>query len=305
MGNRAVPERALSYLTGSAGLLPGLQLSTLGEAPKRDLSDTLRQVATIGYRAVELPGHYERTAAQLRDSLSEVGMACPSIHVALRPLPGLWDLQGDLSRLADDVGTIGAEYVVVGGPWLPDRVWQIVHSAMMGHPQPDIFEAFASLCSDDWRRTADLLNEKAAILARSGLHVAYHNHDVEFLRPVGEAAGWSILVERTDPEVVSFELDTGWAASAGADPVELLESLGQRVRLIQAKDVARASTDVLRLAATDVGTGIVHWQRLSALARRIAVRHVFFEQDPPFAKSPMHSAGVAFQLLSHTWAAAS
>jgi sugar phosphate isomerase/epimerase len=46
-----------------------------------------------------------------------------------------------------------------------------------------------------------------------------------------------ILLEKTDPNVVDFELDVGWAASAGVNIAQLLESNPGRFRLMHVKDI--------------------------------------------------------------------
>ncbi len=55
--------------------------------------------------------------------------------------------------------------------------------------------------ADDWKRTADLMNDKAEILARSGIQAGYHNHGFDFM-PGGKGRQerrYDILLERTDP----------------------------------------------------------------------------------------------------------
>src|SRR5207237_6016358 len=72
---------------------------------------------------------------------------------------------------------------------------------------------------DDVRRTAEGFNRAGAAVKAAGLRFAYHNHDFDFM-PVEGRRPLDLLLESTDPALVSFELDLYWAVKAGADPLE-------------------------------------------------------------------------------------
>ena len=59
---------------------PGLQLYTVRDALGVDLESTLRSVAAIGYREVELAGLPGVTAQAMRASLKRHGLDAPSMH---------------------------------------------------------------------------------------------------------------------------------------------------------------------------------------------------------------------------------
>ena len=48
-----------------------------------------------------------------------------------------------------------------------------------------------------------------------------------------------VLMRETDPEYVSFELDAGWCAAAGFDPIAFVEQYSGRVKLIHIKESSR------------------------------------------------------------------
>src|SRR5690348_3506618 len=60
--------------------LPGLQLYTVRDALGADLDGTLRTIAEVGYREVELAGLPGVSAGVLREKLRQYGLAVPSIH---------------------------------------------------------------------------------------------------------------------------------------------------------------------------------------------------------------------------------
>jgi sugar phosphate isomerase/epimerase len=293
---RASPALALPWV-------PGLQLYTLGLTPRDDLESVFHKVYDIGYRIVEFPAHYERPATELRRILDGVGLTCPSVHVSPSPAAGMWDVQTDLSKLANDLHALGAGYAVVPIPLLPDRITDVLHHPPAGGlDAAAVSRLFDSLHADDWKRTADLLNEKAAILARSGIRMAYHNHGVDFNPLPNSMTGYDIMLARTDAKLIDLELDVGWAVSAGRDIGALFKRIDNRLRLLHLKDTKRVATSSMDLASTDAGTGIVDWQQLASLVRRSSVKYMFVEQEPPFEHTAVDSARVDHAFLTTLFA---
>jgi sugar phosphate isomerase/epimerase len=170
--------------------------------------------------------------------------------------------------------------------------------------RPDEGFAFISrvaeaMGADRWKRMADELSAIGARLASGGVGFGYHNHNFEVVR-VGERTGFDILVQESDPRSVSIELDVGWAAAAGQDPVALFERYSGRYTAIHMKDI-KASTQPntqLRMDPSDVGAGKLDWKRLLPAAHAAGVRNFFLEQEPPFATSRLDAARAGFAFLS-------
>jgi sugar phosphate isomerase/epimerase len=275
----------------------GLQLYTLGEAPYRDLEGTLQAVARIGYRTVESVGFMKRTATEFRAALDRAGLSCPSAHVPLQADPGGGpSLAGDLGRLAAEMHQIGAKYVVApifavpqrfGGPRKAED-----GAAFLGRVAKE-------MTGEDWRRLAAQLNEKGAALKRQGLKLAYHNHNAEFAR-LGSRTAYELLLENTDADVVSFEMDVGWVAAAGVDPIPLLRAHPHRFRLMHVKDI-QASTvpnNAFKMDPADVGSGALDWRAILAIGYEVGVRYYYVEQEPPFAKPRMDAARADYEYLA-------
>jgi sugar phosphate isomerase/epimerase len=74
---------------------------------------------------------------------------------------------------------------------------------------------------------------------------------------------------------VFVELDLGWAWWAGADPVDVLQRLGARCKLVHVKDFrARGER-----AFCPVGDGAVGYERVAPVAARSGVEWLLVEQD--------------------------
>jgi len=274
----------------------GLQLYTLGDAPYHDLDGTLRAVAGIGYRTVEGVGFMKRTAAEFRASLERAGLSCPSTHVPLQvDGSGGPSLAGDIGPLAADMHRLGAEYVVVpifAAPpsWGP-------------HPGEDglafLIRAARQMRADDWRRLAAQLNEKGAALKRAGLKLAYHNHNVEFVKH-GSRTAYDLLLENTEPGVVWFEMDVGWVAAGGADPIALLRAHRHRFRLMHVKDLTAGTTpnNAFRMDPADVGAGTLDWKKILPAGYEAGVRDYYVEQEPPFTEPRIDAARADYEYLA-------
>jgi sugar phosphate isomerase/epimerase len=261
------------------GLPIGLQLYTLGDAPYRDLDGTLQAVARIGYRTVEGVGFMKRTAAEFRAALDRAGLSCPSTHVPLEADgSGGPSLAGDPGPVAADMHRVGVKYVVV-------PIFVAPQGREMG--------------VDDWRRLAAQLNVKGAALKREGLRLGYHNHNVELAR-LGSETALDLLIENTDPALVCFEMDVGWVAAGGADPIRLLRAHPHRFRLMHVKDL-KASTipnNAFRMDPADVGAGSLDWKAILPVAYEVGVRYYYVEQEPPFAEPRMQAARTDYDYLA-------
>src|SRR2546423_12947958 len=83
-----------------------VQMYTLRDAVATDYVGTLRAVAELGYKAVELTTLGSLSAGDLRTELNILGLEVTSVHVKFERL------QNDLSTVINEVRTLGARYVV-------------------------------------------------------------------------------------------------------------------------------------------------------------------------------------------------
>ena len=100
------------------------------------------------------------------------------------------------------------------------------------------------------------------------------------------------LLENTDPRNVVFQLY--WAVRGGADPVELLETYGNRFQLFHVKD-ARAGDGRIEI----VGRGTIDFAEIFAASKGPA-RYYVIEHDPRFGDptfDPFEAAEEGFNYL--------
>jgi len=267
----------------------GVQLYSLGPDLAKELDTQLATVAQIGFRSVELAGYLGRTPAELRAAFDKAGLVCHSAHIAPKGPDGF---SGDLAKLADELHVIGVKTAIMPILNIPDRL------------SADLRQAGPQMTADDWKWNADFLNQKAAALKNAGLAVGYHNHNFEFapLKDAkgGDTHGMDILLNGTDPSLVTFEMDAGWVTAAGHDPKALLKAHPGRFTHMHVKDI-KASTKTnfeLKQDPTEVGSGMIDWKALLPAAYAAGVRGFYYEQEPPFAHPRLESARISYDYLS-------
>ena len=278
------------------GIPIGIQLYTLGPDAAKDLDGTLKAVKDIGYGSVELAGFLGRTPEQMRASLDKAGLVCTSAHVQGRG--GADSFSGDLGKLGAGLKTIGVKTAVMPSPYIPDRLEQ--RPASGEDVGAWLRRVLGSLTADDWKMNADFLNKAGAGLKGSGITVGYHNHNFEFAPQAGGKTGLQILLENTDPKLVTFEIDVGWVAAAGADPLSVIKQHKGRFSLMHVKDI-KADTKAnfnLMMDPTEIGSGTLDWKALLAGAYAEGVRGFYLEQEPPFTRLRIEAARIGHDYLA-------
>ena len=225
----------------------GLQLYTVRRALGKDLEGTIAAVAAAGVHELEFAGYYRKTPAWWRGIMGKHRLTAPATHIGLPRTDAEWAPHFEAAKAMEH------NWVIV--PWLATD---------------------ARKTTDDWKRTADRLNTAATMAERAGLNFGYHNHDFEFA-PVGGTTGYDILMERTDPKLVDFELDIYWAVKAGQDPLAMLSRWPGRYTCCHVKDAGPAPERAMR----DVGAGTIDFGAIIEKGRPAGLRHWFIEHDNP------------------------
>ena len=277
--------RAADAPVGPLGKPIGLQLYTVRDAVAKDLPGTLRALAGIGYREVELAGIAPISAKDLRKILTDCGLTAPSMHASMA------DLQAGLQQRIDYAKAIGCEYLVCSFPWTAD-------SRFREQPGKAVLSLASGINLDDWKWNADQLNKIAVEAAKSGLRVGYHNHNMEF-RSYDGVVAYDELLRLTDPALVTMEMDIAWVVTAGADPVKYLKKHGDRISLLHVKEVRKdmqTMVDRVQAQTTEVGSGKIDWKHTFKAMEPGRIKHYFVEQEN-FERPPLEAVKVSFDYL--------
>jgi sugar phosphate isomerase/epimerase len=275
----------------------GIQLYTLADMLRTDPDGTVAGVARIGYKTVEIPSYLGKTPQQLRELFDRNGLKCTAAHIGMNPgteaAPGL---RGDLKKLAADMHVLGATHVYAPSMAIPTDI-SLSPNANEGYAF--ITRVAEAMGEDRWKRMAGELTEIGRKLKADSIGFGYHNHNYEFVK-VGNRTGFDILVAESDPAFVSFELDVGWAAAAGADPTALFQKYSGRYTAMHMKDIkaSTAPNTALKMDPTEVGFGRLDWKTILPAAYKAGVRGFYLEQEPPFEKGRMEAAEIGYKYLS-------
>ncbi len=236
----------------------GLQLYSLRDEFARDVRRALDRVEGMGFRYVELAGTYGWLPQDFRAALSARGLVPVAGHFSYER----WRDEPDL--VVREAKALGLKYA--GCAWIPH--------------QGEFDEA---TCLE----AARVFNRAGELAALQGIRFFYHNHGYEF-RPHGDGTLMDLLMTRTNPKFVAFEMDVVWVVHPGHDPVHWLQKYPGRWQLMHLKDLKRGVTGDFS-GHTDVrnnvplGTGQVDWAALLKAARKAGVRYYFLEDESPNA----------------------
>jgi sugar phosphate isomerase/epimerase len=247
----------------------GLQLYTMRAALARDVDDTLRRIAAMGYEEVETYGfdpqgigYYGLAAKAFAQRLRDNHITTPSGH---------YDLNRFVATSVDDL----ARYV--------DRCIEGAHALGQTYITWPVLDA-DSRTIEKFKVVAERLNVIGGRIKKAGLHLAYHNHDFEFVEQNGQI-GYDIILNQTDPALVKLQMDLYWIARGSkVSANEWFKRQPGRFVMWHVKDMHRTSRDY-----TEVGNGTIDFTRIWPDASLAGLKHFFVEQGGNFTYDPFRS----------------
>ena len=250
------------------GLPLGLQLYSLRELLPKDFDGTLKAIAAAGYTEVEAAGFYAMSAQDFKQSMDTAGLRCVSAHYPLSML------QPQLESVLAYAKELGLQYVVCSSPSLQDPA-----RVKLPPKDPGYHEAWVNAFTlNDWKWNAEQFNQIAGRVKGFGMKFGYHNHTAEFHK-IGKTLGYDVLIQQTDPELVTFEMDCGWVAVAGYSPVEYLTKYPTRISMLHVKDFDLKNRKE-PLQSTELGHGTIDYRPIFEAAKKGGhMTHYFVEQE--------------------------
>ena len=265
-------------MASAAGTLPfqqqqtykmGLQLFTMRAAMSKDVPGTLKRIADLGYEEVETYGfdpqglgYYGMPARTFAQLLRDNNLTTPTGHYDLNRFVTTSedDLKRYMDRCIEGAKALGQAYVT----------WPFLD------PDTRTLDSFKIVA-----RRLNLIGQQAKA---TGLLVAYHNHDFEFVDHNGQI-GYDIVIKETDAALVKLQMDLYWIARAS--PVSASEWFRRqpgRFVLWHVKDMHKTSRDY-----TELGNGTVDFSQIFPHAKLAGLQHYFVEQGGNFTHDPFRS----------------
>jgi sugar phosphate isomerase/epimerase len=243
----------------------GIQLYMVREDMEKDPVGTLAQLGRMGYTQIESYGgnkgiFWGYTNTEFNQIVRANGLTLISTHYA-------GDSKG-FEETAAKAAEIGMKYLIY--PWKG--------------PQKSI---------DDFKNIADEFNGYGAICKKQGLRFAYHPHDYPYKIVDGQLP-IDVLLNRTDPELVDFEIDFYYPVIAGINPETYVKKYHPRFRLCHMRDVLkdRLPAGSQEESACDMGQGAINYPHLLATCLKNGMEYFFVEQSRFYQETPLQSASV-------------
>ena len=234
----------------------GLQLYTLRDEVSKDLRSTIARIAEIGFTDVETFGYgggkyFGLSTRDFAAIFSQNKLKTPSGHYMLPDFLAKDD-EDDLKRTVEDSHVMGHDFFTI--PYLQEAQRKSL---------------------DDYKKLAEKMNKAGELVKAAGMNLAYHNHNFEFNDWGGGKTGYDILLNGTDPGLVSFEMDIFWVTKAGVDPVKLIGEHPGRFKMWHVKDMDTTPEK----SFTEVGTGTINYKEIFKYQKASGMKHWFIEQD--------------------------
>jgi sugar phosphate isomerase/epimerase len=208
----------------------GIELGSIGIGRSGDYESTLKRIAEFGYREVEpFDGYNNMEPLEYKALLDKYSLKMRTTHAT----PSTTDLEKQLERLR----IMGVLYTEVpmsgagrGGPGVPGgapaRGTGETRGAGGGMPQRE------PMTLESAQKSAAEMNKYGAILKKFGMKILFHNHAGEFeLLKDSKQTQYDVILAETDPDLVTMQIDIGWAYIASQNILELFKKHPGRFEL--------------------------------------------------------------------------
>lgn len=210
-----------------------------------DLDNTLARLKLMGYRAVQISG-VACSKEVIAEKCAKHDMKICATHIDINLLRNNPDEVANIHKLYD------CKYVGLGA--MPNE----------SRKSKESYLAFA-----------DEFTQIAETLQKCNLYFMYHNHHFEFTK-FGNETGMELLFKKTSP-AFHFCIDTYWVQTGGCDPVEWINKVADRMKVVHLKDYAVNLEEKPEYAA--IGEGNFDWKKIINACEKNGVEWYCIEQD--------------------------
>ncbi len=224
----------------------------------KSFGESLKKVADIGYKYVQVSGTCGFDAEWLDKKLRETGLKCAITHTHPDRI------KGETSGVIAEHNTFGCDYIGIGGYDLRGKGV----AAFLAEFIPPAKE-----------------------IKKSGKLLMYHNHAAEFDKRNGVTL-FESLAAKAPAELLGFTLDTYWVQAAGGDPVWWINHLKNRVDCVHFKDMSYDG----KMAA--VGEGNMNFPAIIAACEGAGTKYALVEQDECGDQNPFNCLKKSFDCLT-------
>jgi sugar phosphate isomerase/epimerase len=264
--------KANTLSAGKPGI--GLQLYTIRDAMKADPAGSLKKVADIGFKYLELAGFgdgkfYGYTPEDFKKLVADLGMEAVSSHSGVE-VKGVDTSNAE--AMAEAHAKLGVKYCIQ--PWLVEERRKSV---------------------DSYKKFVADLNVVGGVMQKYGIQFGYHNHDFEFKPVEGKVPYFDIYMVDADPKLVVFEMDCYWVTRAGQNPIDIFKKYPGRFHLLHFKDMEKTPDKFF----APVGTGSIDYKAIYDARAISGMKYIIVEQDNTRDGKPFDAIKISFDNISN------
>ncbi len=263
----------------------GIQLYSVRADMSKAPLDTLKQLASMGYKNVEHANYVNRkfygyTPVEFKKVLDDLGLKMPSGHTVMGKQAwddGKKEFTDSWKHTVEDAATVGQQYVI--SPWLDEGL------------RKD-YDGLLSFL--------DVFNKSGELCKASGMKFGYHNHNFEFNTMINNMKLYDIILQHTDPKLVAQQLDIGNMYGVGGRAAEIIKQYPDRFELMHVKDEIKSAKSEMGdgYESTVLGTGVVGTKDIVDLARKSGGTSQFIiEQESYQDKTPIEAAKADYEVM--------
>ena len=226
----------------------GVQFYTLRKqcTTLEDFSESLKRVADMGYKTVQISGVCPYEPQWLKTELDKNGLRCVLTHT-----------KGDLMiedpiKVCNDHKVFNCRNIGLG-------------SIPGGKVNEETYAKFVA----DFKPVAE-------VFKKEGHKLFYHNHQREFARSENGQLFMERFLDDFTPDLLGITFDTYWAQVGGVNPAEWLGKMKGRVECIHLKDMKIIDKEQ-KMAY--VGEGNINFPKIIEVAEQVGVEYMLVEQD--------------------------
>ena len=242
-------------VSGTVKLPVGFQVWTIKDQLIKDFAGTLKRMAALGYKTVEMcsPPGYESSgfgplmsmkAKEMRTIVEDTGLRLESTHY------GMDELMNNLDERISFALESGQKQMIVSSFGLPEQATM-----------------------SDWMKAADRLNEMGKKMKKAGIQAGYHNHHMEFEKLDGQLI-YDALLNELDPKFVKMQFQVA-VISVGYKASDYFNKFPGRFISAHLADWSPAENKNVA-----IGNGIDDWNEFFASADTGGLKNIFVEMEP-------------------------
>ncbi|HLK27471.1 MAG TPA: sugar phosphate isomerase/epimerase [Puia sp.] len=229
----------------------GFQTFPIRDMLAKDFGGTLKTMAGFGYKICEMcspPGYLQAgfsflehtKAADIKKTINDAGLSCPSCHFTFT------ELNDKLDQSIDFAHELGLSQMVCSSFWLP-----------------------ATATIKDYQDACDKLNKAAVKIKAAGFEAGFHNHDMEFKKVDGVLI-YDAILDRLDANLVKMQFQTQ-VITLGFKAADYFTKYPGRFISSHLSDWTADKKEAI------IGQGIIDWKEYFGATKKGGIKNIFVE----------------------------